>query len=74
MGKGKRGLKVVGSIGKSPYLNNVFDKSMVPSQATQNAGDSSASSSSKANRKGAASAEISESSLIVLKKANKSQA
>lgn len=69
-GKVRKGLKVVG---KSPYLNNVFTKGANPNQSqTQNTGESSASSSSKANRNGAASADISESSLIVIKKATQS--
>lgn len=72
-GKLRKGLKVVKPSDKSPYINNCFDKNAVNQISSTNATDSAASSA-KANRKGASSAEISESSLIVLKKANKSSA
>jgi len=68
----RKGLKVVNQTGKSPYLNNCFDKNAVNQTSASSNPSDSAASSAKANRKGAASAEISESSLIVLKKANKS--
>jgi len=75
-GKVKKGLKVINNSSKSPYLNNVFTKNGINQQSTtthQTATDTSSQSSAKANRKGAASAEISDSSLNVLKKINKSQ-
>lgn len=68
--KAKKGLKVVSHPGKSPYLEGHFNKLGVNLQAQQSSSNSveqSESSSAKASRKGAASAEISESSLIVLK-------
>lgn len=68
-GKVKKGLKVINNSTKSPYLNNVFTKGGVNLQSTnshQTATDTSSQSSAKANRKGAASAEISDSSLNVL--------
>lgn len=67
----RKGLKVVNQTDKSPYINNCFDKSAVNQTSASSNNSESASSSVKANRKGAASAEISESSLIVLKKATK---
>jgi hypothetical protein len=70
-GKVKKGLKVINNSSKSPYLNNVFTKNGLNQQSTttqQTATDTSSQNSAKANRKGAASAEISESSLNVLKK------
>ena len=73
----KKQLKIINNSNKSPYLNNVFTKSGINQQSTtthQTATDTSSQSSAKANnRKGAASAEISDSSLNVLKKINKSQ-
>lgn len=75
--KVKKGLKVINNSSKSPYLNNCFTKNGINQQSTttqQTATDTSSQSSAKAaNRKGAASAEISDSSLNVLKKINKSQ-
>lgn len=67
----RKGLKVVNQMDKSPYINNCFDKSAVNQTSASSNNSESASSSVKANRKGAASAEISESSLIVLKKSTK---
>ena len=75
-GKVKKGLKVINNSSKSPYLNNVFTKNGLNTQSTttqQSATETSSQSSSKASRKGAASAEISDSSFNVLKKINKSQ-
>ena len=68
--KVKKGLKVVNINGKvNPYINNSFlNKGAInQTSASSNPGDSSAQSSAKANRKGAASAEISESSMIRIK-------
>jgi hypothetical protein len=74
-GKLRKGIKVINQPDKSPYINNCFDKNAVNQiSSSSNPTPDSAASSAKANRKGAASAEISESSLIVLKKANKSSA
>ena len=73
----KKGLKVVNNSTKSPYLNNVFTKGGVNQQSTNSqvtATDTSSQSSAKANRKGAASAEISDSSLNVLKKISRGTA
>lgn len=66
-GKGiKKPLKVINN-SKSPYLNNCFTKNGVNQQSTTtNNTDTSSQSSSKAGRKGAVSAEISDSSLNVL--------
>lgn len=72
-GKAKKPLKVINN-SKSPYLNNCFTKNGINQQSTTtNNTDTSSQSSSKANRKGAVSAEISDSSLNVLKKINKGQ-
>lgn len=68
----RKGLKVVNQADKSPYINNCFDKNAVNQISASSNQTDSAASSAKANRKGAASAEISDSSLIVLKKATKS--
>lgn len=75
-GKVKKPLKVIGNSSKSPYLNNVFTKDRLNQQSTataQSATDTSSQSSAKAGRKGAASADISESSLKVISKINRSQ-
>lgn len=75
-GKVRKGLKVVKMPDKSPYINNCFNKN-APNQisSSSNPTDSAASSAKANTRKsasGSTSAEISESSLIVLKKVNKS--
>ena len=60
---------MVSQPGKSPYLEGHFNKIGISQvqQSSSNSVEVSESSSAKASRKGAASAEISDSSLIVLK-------
>ena len=73
-GKLRKGLKVVNKADKSPYINNCFDKNAVNQISSSSNPTESAASSAKANtrKSGSQSAEVSESSLIVLKKATKS--
>ena len=59
----KKSLKV----GKNPYMNDCFKKGINQQSTSTNQSELSSSSSAKDNRKGASSAEISESSMIVLK-------
>jgi hypothetical protein len=64
----RKSLKVA-KVGKSPYLNDCFKKGINQQSTSTNSSDSALSA--KVNRKGAVSAEISESSMIVLKKSTK---